>query len=323
MQIDASLVQRLLYEEESYVLDFKQEQYPFAGASDEEKSELLKDVLAFANGCHRTDAFILTGVKEVKGGASTVIGISNDLDDAQLQQFVNSKTQRPVMFSYRAIPVRQVQVEVIHIPVQKRPIFLKKDYARLENKKVYVRRGTSTAVADPDEIAMMGSEDEAQHTTPTRPWVLIDGYSSELVQDEETGEPDLYESIHVVNRGEFSAANIVIPEIHLAGGEARLLRPLPTLGPGKGVNVRILNLRPTLQRVHRRMRGRLPFSKKGGPRVLRVPWVIEYRGLDHSLLTTEHVISFSARGISFGIAHPNDPRQWTDLSILEQEPARV
>jgi predicted HTH transcriptional regulator len=106
MQIDASLVECLLYEEESHELDFKEEQYRFSRATNEEKCELLKDVLAFANGWRRADAFILIGVKEVKGGPSLLVGINHDLDDAQLQQFVNSKTQRPLMFSYRVVQVQ-------------------------------------------------------------------------------------------------------------------------------------------------------------------------------------------------------------------------
>lgn len=43
------LFERLLYEEESSTLDFKKEQYRFAKATDDEKSELLKDIVGFAN----------------------------------------------------------------------------------------------------------------------------------------------------------------------------------------------------------------------------------------------------------------------------------
>ena len=42
------LFESLLHEEESSSLDFKRDQYPFVGASDDDKSELLKDILAFA-----------------------------------------------------------------------------------------------------------------------------------------------------------------------------------------------------------------------------------------------------------------------------------
>ena len=40
----------LLRRSESETLDFKSKQYPFARANDEEKSELLKDIVAMANG---------------------------------------------------------------------------------------------------------------------------------------------------------------------------------------------------------------------------------------------------------------------------------
>ena len=40
-------IESLLYEEEGNTLDFKKEQYKFSKATDEEKSELLKDILGF------------------------------------------------------------------------------------------------------------------------------------------------------------------------------------------------------------------------------------------------------------------------------------
>ena len=54
--MDHELLERLLYQEESEALDFKKEQYPFDNASDGQKSELLKDILAFANAWRQTDA---------------------------------------------------------------------------------------------------------------------------------------------------------------------------------------------------------------------------------------------------------------------------
>ena len=96
MKIDHDLIESLLFEEEGVELDLKRDQYKFAKANDEEKSELLKDILAFANAWRRSDAFILIGVQEVKGDRSNVVEISDLLDDAAVQQFVNSKTNRPV-----------------------------------------------------------------------------------------------------------------------------------------------------------------------------------------------------------------------------------
>jgi hypothetical protein len=151
-----SLIDALLFEAEGAELDFKREQYFFEGADDRKKSELLKDILAFANAWRRTDAYILIGIQEVKEAESTVVGITEHIDDAKLQQFVSAKTNRPVEFSYTPMPFKSKQIGVIHIPVQERPIFLTKDYGALRRHTVYLRRGSSTDEARPDEIARMG-----------------------------------------------------------------------------------------------------------------------------------------------------------------------
>ena len=154
--MDKRLIDELLYEDESTTLDFKQRQYPFVKASNEQKSELLKDILAFANAWRRSDAFILIGVKEITGGKSQVCGIEDHLDEASLQQFVNQKANRPIEFSYQAIEYDDKQIGVIQIPLQERPFYLLHKYGKLDKEKVYIRRGSSTAIAMPDEIAKMG-----------------------------------------------------------------------------------------------------------------------------------------------------------------------
>lgn len=154
--MDSNTLENLLNEDESNYIDFKQAQYQFAGASDEDKSEILKDILAFANAWKHTDAYILIGVKEVKGGRSQVIGITDHFDDAALQQFVNSKVQKPIQFSYIAFEFEEKQVGIIKIPVQERPFYLKQKYGKLKPNVVYLRRGSSTDEAEPDEIAKMG-----------------------------------------------------------------------------------------------------------------------------------------------------------------------
>lgn len=151
-----NIVENLLFEEESTYLDFKQAQYLFDGADDKNKSELLKDILAFANAWRRTDAYILIGVKEKKGGRSEVLGIDHHIDDAKIQQFVNQKLNRPITFSYIPLELASQKIAVITIPPQERPFFLNRDYGSLKQNTVYIRRGSSTAIADPDEIARMG-----------------------------------------------------------------------------------------------------------------------------------------------------------------------
>jgi Putative DNA-binding domain len=166
LRIDDELIERLLYEEESDALDFKRDQYPFVKATNEQKSELIKDILAFANSWRRTDAFIVIGVLEVKGGRSAVVGVSDQLDDAAIQQFVNSKTNSFVSFSYRNLTFEGKSIAIIHIPLQQRPLFLKKNFGRLKANAVYVKRGSSTTEADPDEVAKMGNLPELRRGRP-------------------------------------------------------------------------------------------------------------------------------------------------------------
>lgn len=157
-------IEELLYEEEGATLDFKREQYAFSSSNDHQKSEILKDILAFSNAWRRVDAYILIGVEEVKGGRSKPIGILGELDDAQLQQFVNSKAQRPINFTYSTVLVDELKIGVIRIPVQTRPFYLEKDYGKLKRHVVYIRRGSSTDEATPEEVRDMGRSDvkEAQ-----------------------------------------------------------------------------------------------------------------------------------------------------------------
>jgi len=152
-------LEQLLFEEEGPTLDFKRDQYPFSTATDDDKSELLKDFLGFVNCWRRDEAFILVGVEEVQGGRSIVQGVSHHLSDHSLQQFVNRKTNRPVRFRYEACEIEGKQVGVFRIELQPRPVFLKRDFGKLKKQCVYVRRGSSTdptKPADPDEISQMG-----------------------------------------------------------------------------------------------------------------------------------------------------------------------
>jgi len=158
--MDAQLLENLLNQEESSTLDFKRDQYPFVKATDEQKSELLKDILAMANAWRQAEAHILIGVDDVRGGRSIPVGIphAGHLLDHQLQQFVHGKTNRELAFSYKPLAlVEGTEIGVITIPLQERPIYLLKDYGALKANVVYVRRGSATGEAPPDEVVRMAS----------------------------------------------------------------------------------------------------------------------------------------------------------------------
>jgi hypothetical protein len=172
--LDSKLLAVLLRENESTSLDFKRDQYRFV--SNIEKGELLKDMLAFANSWRHADAYILIGVDEQQNNA--VVGVSAHFDDASLQQFVNSKTQRPATFSYETLAYQGKQIDVITIPLQERPVYLKKDFGLLKKETVYIRRGSSTDIASPDEVAEMGKASITVARTPTLQLEFVDPTTS-------------------------------------------------------------------------------------------------------------------------------------------------
>src|SRR5262245_60953531 len=110
-------------------------------------------------------AYILIGVEEVKGGRSIVHGVAQHLNDNDLQQFVNSKTNRPVRLSYEAFAFEGKQVGVITVPCQKRPFLINSDYGKLKKQTVYARQGSSTYTVLPDELARMASADAIDEWT--------------------------------------------------------------------------------------------------------------------------------------------------------------
>ena len=56
-----------------------------------------------------------------------------------------------------------MEIGVIKIPVQERPVFLTKDFGRLKKDVVYVRRGSSTTEAPLDEILKNASGIHGSH----------------------------------------------------------------------------------------------------------------------------------------------------------------
>ena len=167
MAITLDHIGQLCMEGESNHLDYKREQYPFVGVSAPKKAELLKDVLAMANAFRHETAYILIGVGQQPDGSGQIVGIKKDkfIDDAKLQQFINEKTNRVVDFSSYAVEIDSANIiQVIEIPVQpERPYFTKSRFCEIGENSVFIRIGSATRIANPDEIARMGKEDQALH----------------------------------------------------------------------------------------------------------------------------------------------------------------
>jgi len=162
MQMSDNLIESLLHQDEGPTLDFKGHQYQFKKSDAPKKTEnlrshLVKDLLAFANTHRDSSAFILIGVEEVKGSRSNVIGVKEHLIDDDLHDFMNKLTNRPVQFSYIQHNFEGVQLGVIVIPVQANLFYLIKPYGELQVNAVYVKDGSSTRIATPDEVVEMST----------------------------------------------------------------------------------------------------------------------------------------------------------------------
>lgn len=157
--ISDDAIDALRYKSEGTDLDFKRVQYRLSRAEEAQKAELLKDILAMANAWRDGPAHILIGFAERKPHPADVVGITDQIDDAQLQQFVNSKVKPKLEFRYEERIYEGKQIGVITVPKQPRPFYLATPYGTLKSNVVYVRRGSSTDEADPIEVVKMTNFD--------------------------------------------------------------------------------------------------------------------------------------------------------------------
>ena len=166
-------IEMLCLRGESVNIDFKREQYKFYDATPQDKSELLKDIISMANSGHAGQSYILIGVSEQPDKSGKIVGISQSdvIDDAIIHQFVNKKTNRDVPFASYVVASGVEDREVIQIIeispcVFQRPFFLNKPFGKMSENVVYYRDGTSTAVANPEQVKAMGEEAALRKAKP-------------------------------------------------------------------------------------------------------------------------------------------------------------
>ena len=157
MNITAEFIKQLVEHPESETLDVKGDQYPFAKADNNDKSEILKDLMAFANAFIDVDAYILVGVRQQTTPPHRIVGISTNIDDAKFQQLVKAKLEKTLSFDYQALDVDGVAVGIFRVPPQNGPFILKKDFGKLLRTQLPLRRGTTS-----DYVSLSGYVELAQ-----------------------------------------------------------------------------------------------------------------------------------------------------------------
>lgn len=165
-------IRTLCMQGESNRLDFKRDQYLFDNAADGHKAELLKDILSFANSFRNDPAYILIGVEELESKLGKIVGIEKTevIDDSKIQQFVNEKTNRIIPIETYTVECgdeRVVQVLEIAPCLKNRPFYLKqKNFAQLKQNDVWMRVGSASHIAVPEEICDMGKQEVEYESSP-------------------------------------------------------------------------------------------------------------------------------------------------------------
>jgi len=147
--MDEIQVLSLIANEENENLDFKR-QLNLDSAT--QKAEFIKDVIAIANSSSERGN-LLIGIANDK----QLVGIK-DLDEERIQQIAHSYISPSVKLSCFIIPISTptlTLIGVIEITPGKKPHKVARPIDRLRQDEVFVRRGSITTNANPDEIIEM------------------------------------------------------------------------------------------------------------------------------------------------------------------------
>lgn len=146
----------LLDKTESSILDFKEDVYDFK--NDKAKvntAKYIKDVIAFSNTIRTETSYIIFGVKELDNGELELSGISDNIDDAILQDKVKDKVLPRPNFIFFTLKYKSKLFGILEFPVEKyeMPIVPSVNGLRgLEAGKVYYRNGTSNTEASAYDV---------------------------------------------------------------------------------------------------------------------------------------------------------------------------
>ncbi|SCY07446.1 Putative DNA-binding domain-containing protein [Nonlabens sp. Hel1_33_55] len=140
--------EQLLAKSENSTLDFKTSLYDFSKGQIE-NAKFIKDVISFSNTIRKDTSYIIFGIKELQNGAIEFNGITQNIDDAILQDKVKDNIYPRPSFAYYTIKFEDKIFGVLEFPVTKfeLPLSPTKKMKGLEAGKFYFRNGTSNTEA--------------------------------------------------------------------------------------------------------------------------------------------------------------------------------
>ena len=89
--MDKELFEKLINKPESETLDFKKKFYNLS--EPDKEASFLKDIISFSNTIRTETAYIIFGIEETETEGNILVGITEKIDDARLQQKVEFKVK--------------------------------------------------------------------------------------------------------------------------------------------------------------------------------------------------------------------------------------
>lgn len=160
MEIEEEVKELIDCHGESDYLDFKEEDY-----HKENKVELVKDIIAFANSHSIRNKYIIIGIKEKNNVCEEIKGIDKEKvkDEAEFQQIIRTYIKDDLIVEYKIINIEGKDLLIIKIPATNntnRPYMVKTQIKNLKENEIYIRKGSTTALANKKDLEYMFKENK-------------------------------------------------------------------------------------------------------------------------------------------------------------------
>ncbi|MBK9301271.1 MAG: putative DNA binding domain-containing protein, partial [Bacteroidetes bacterium] len=117
--MNEELLNKLLREQESSVLDFKRDMYSFENDFEGSVSKLIKDILSFCNTIREKKAYIIFGIEENENKIKIKKGIEKIYDDSFFHDKIKNKIFPLPRIKYYNIRNEELNFGILEFPLVK------------------------------------------------------------------------------------------------------------------------------------------------------------------------------------------------------------
>lgn len=160
MEFEDEVKEMIDCHQEGDYLDFKEYDY-----KRENKEELVKDMVALANSHSIRNKYIIIGAVEENNVCTELreIDTKQIRDEAEFQQIINTYIYENLIVNYKVLNIDGKNILVIQIPVSNnsnRPFMVKKQIGKLKENEIYIRKGSTTSIANKKDLEYMFKENK-------------------------------------------------------------------------------------------------------------------------------------------------------------------